>query len=102
MHTPYQRGEEKSGAPWNKWGGARRGAPFMPRKALDFPQARRDKGLVPHPVDIFSPGSGGVLSWTLGFCSGRSGAESAAPDVLHVHARRPGSKERPEGGLCAA
>ena len=59
MHTPYRRGEEKSGAPWNTWGAARRGAPFMPRKALDFPQARRDKGEVPQPVDIFSCGFGG-------------------------------------------
>ena len=40
--------------------------------------------------------------WGLPSSSGRSGAESAAPDVLHVHARRPGSKERPKGGLCAA
>ena len=62
MHTPYQRGEEKSGAPWNIWGAARRGEPFMPRKALDFPQARRGKGLVPPPVDIFSGGFGGVLA----------------------------------------
>ena len=62
MHPLYQRGEEKSGAPWNKWGGARRGAPFMPRKALDFPQARRDKGFVSQPVDMLPYGFGGVLA----------------------------------------
>jgi hypothetical protein len=33
--------------------------------------------------------------------SGRSVAESAAHNVLHVHARTPRSKERPKGGLCA-
>src|SRR6266540_1630057 len=34
--------------------------------------------------------------------SGRSGAESAAPRVLYFHAHTQRSKERPEGGLCAA
>jgi hypothetical protein len=53
MHTQYQRGEKKSGASWNIWGAACRGAPCIPRKALDFPQARRDKGFVPPPVERF-------------------------------------------------
>ena len=60
MHTAYRRGEEKSGAPWNTWGEARRGAPFMPRKALDFPQARRDKGVFLTPL-IFSPAASEVV-----------------------------------------
>ena len=43
-----------------------------------------------------------VRVWGLLFGSGRSVAESAAPRVPHIHARTQRSKERPEGGLCAA
>ena len=35
VRRPGFRVERGSSEPWNKWGVARRGAPFMPRKSLD-------------------------------------------------------------------